>query len=346
MSDTDARKLGREAQEVLRFRGVDAVNSNHKPAEIATLLGVGRSTAYGWVRKAARFGRESLRTKPIPGAAPKLDAGQRAQLRAWVLQKPKEHGFERELWTRPMVRELIARKFGVDVSLSTVTNYLRKERMSPQKPRRRAYQADPVAVEEWTETTYPAIARRAEKNGAKVYFEDEAGIRSDYHSGTTWGAVGETPIVETTGSRFSVNMISAVSADGDMRFQLIRGTVNARIFRDYCKRLLKDAGTPVILICDGHPIHKAKIVREWIESTGGRFELQILPAYSPQLNPDEGVWKRVKYDRMGRQFIAGPDDLRSKAMSALRSLQRRVESVRSCFGGKDLEYIRRANATA
>ncbi|WP_339782511.1 transposase [uncultured Marinobacter sp.] len=58
-----------------------------------------------------------------------------------------------------------------------------------------------------------------------MYFGDEASIRSDYHSGTTWAPRGETPIIRNTGSRFSINLISAISPRGELRFKTIQGNM-------------------------------------------------------------------------------------------------------------------------
>ncbi len=117
-----------------------------------------------------------------------------------------------------MVRELIRREFGVALSVVSVGRLLRKLGMSPQRPLHRAYQQDPEAVDRWKREEYPAIQAEAEAAGATVYFADEAGIRSDYHAGTTWSPVGQTPEVKNTGARYSVNMISVVSAKGALRF--------------------------------------------------------------------------------------------------------------------------------
>jgi len=173
----------------------------------------------------------------------------------------------------------------------------------------------------------------------RIYFADEAGIRSDYHSGTTWAPVGRTPVVRGTGARYSVNMLSAVSAQGALRFMVHDGTVNAKVFVDFCKRLLTDAKGPVYLIVDGHPSHRAKAVAEFVASTDGRLRLFFLPGYSPELNPDEWVWKNVKHDRIGKIGVTTKDDLKTKATNALRRLQKLPALVRSFFHDPNLSYI-------
>ena len=126
---------------------------------------------------------------------------------------------------------------------------------------------------------------------------DESGIRSDYHSGTTWAAVGQTPVVKSTGSRFSLNMVSAISAKGSMRFMVVEGRMNGERFIEFLKRLIHNAGRPIFLVVDGHPSHRAKIVAQFVELTEGRLRLFFLPGYSPELNPDEFVWKYVKHQK-------------------------------------------------
>ena len=117
--------------------------------------------------------------------------------------------------------------------------------------------------------------------GANIYFADEAGIRSDYHTGTTWAPIGETPVVAVTGSRFSFNMLSAVSPRGDFRFMLHEGSVDAAVFKEFLKRLMVGATRPVFVVVDGHSIHKAKLIREYVASLDGALKLFYLPPYRP-----------------------------------------------------------------
>ena len=87
-------------------------------------------------------------------------------------------------------------------------------------------------------------------------------------------------------------MISAVTANGALRFSIITGTLTAAGFTDFCTRLLHDAPGPVFLILDGHPVHRSTAVTAFAASTDGRLRLFRIPAYFPQLGPDEWVWKK------------------------------------------------------
>lgn len=134
------------------------------------------------------------------------------------------------MWTRDLVRQLIRREFGVAVSVVSVGRLLHMVGLSAQRPLHRAYEQDPEAVRRWKSETYPAIPAQAQEAGATVYFADEAGVRSDYHAGATWAPAGRTPVVHSTGKRFSINMISAVTASGVLRFAVYQGTTNAASF--------------------------------------------------------------------------------------------------------------------
>jgi transposase len=238
-----------------------------------------------------------------------------------------------------MVRELIGREFGVRLSEVSVGRLLRKLGLSPQRPLYRAYQQNPEAVARWKAETYPQLRAQAAEVGATIYFTDEAGVRSDDHAGTTWAPVGRTPVVATTGDRFGVNRISAVTAKGTLRFAAYDGNLNGPVFIDFCRRLLHDTPGPVFLVLDGHPVHRSKAVKQFAASTGGRLRLCFLPGYAPELNPDEWVWKHVKHDRIGRAGVTGPGDLKAKALAALHRLQKLPHLVQGFFRDPNLRYI-------
>ena len=161
--------------------------------------------------------------------------------------------------------------------------------LSCQKPLWRAYQQDGSRVEPWMKQEFPRIRALAKKEKAQVYFEDESGVRSDFHAGSTWALRGKTPVVRVTGQRFSLNMISAISPRGELRFMVVKGGVGAKVFIGFLKRLVHGARRPLFLIVDGHPAHRAKLVKAYVESLEGRLRLFFLPPYSPKLNPDELV---------------------------------------------------------
>jgi transposase len=134
-------------------------------------------------------------------------------------------------------------------------------------------------------------------------------------------------------------MISAVTATGSFKYDIVTGTLDADKFIDFCDKLLTDTDGPVFLVVDGHPVHRSKDVKEYVASTSGQLRLFRLPSYSPELNPDEWVWKNVKHDRLGRAGITTANDLKAKATNALRRLQRLPHLIRAFFADPHLRYI-------
>ena len=335
----DGRKLSQQAREEIRIRAVLRVEAGESPEDVVRALGFHRSCIYDWIARYREGGIEALRYRKGAGRRPKLDGKQ-----LWTLfhiianNDPRQLRFEFALWTREMVRVLIRREFGVRLSIVSVGRLLRKLGLSPQKPLRRAYQQDPVAVERWQEEEYPAIQKAAKEEGATIYFADEASVRSDYHSGTTWAPVGMTPVVEKTGARFSVNMISAISSRGALRFMLVDGKMNSEKFVRFLKRLVHDAPKSVFLVVDRHPVHRSAEVAKYVASTKGKLRLFFLPSYSPEPNPDEQVWNHVKNHGVGRKTFRGPDQLREAVVKRLRSLQRLPAIVRGFFHHPETVY--------
>jgi transposase len=315
------------------------IEGGESPETVVKALGFHRSVIYQWLAKFHNGGIAALEEKPVPGRPTKLRPAQLQRLYELVVGKnPLQLRFAHALWTRAMIQELIWREWQVSMSESAVGRLLRRLGLSPQRPLYRAYQQNPEAVQHWREVEFPAIHKLAREQGAEIFFCDESGVRSDYHSGTTWAALGQTPVVNSTGSRFSLNMISAISAKGSLRFMVVEGGMNGGRFIEFLKRLIHNAGRPVFLVVDGHPSHRAKIVTQFVESTEGRLRLFFLPGYSPQLNPDEFVWKYVKHQKVGRQTVTDKADLSAKITRCLRSLQRLPALVRSFFRAPELAY--------
>lgn len=339
MEKPDGRKLDHKTREAIRIRAVQRIQAGESPEVVIKALGFNRSVVYSWLKRFEQGGVEGLKFKGIPGKTPKLTKDQLRKLCRIITDKnPLQLKFEFALWTRAMVRKLIMREFGVILSESQVGRLLRQMDMSPQRPLHRATQRDPERVEKWVKEEFPAIRALAKKQKAEIFFGDEAGIRSDYHSGTTWSPKGQTPIVETTGARFGLNMISAISAKGQMRFMTVEGTVDTDVFVRFLRRLIDRQARPIFLVVDGHSIHKSKKVKDFLIEANGRLRLFHLPSYSPDLNPDELVWNHVKGHKIGRMAIEGRDHLKRKVVGVLRSLQRIPAKVRAFFEKPSVAY--------
>lgn len=309
-------------------------------ANAANTLGVTRQVVSGWAKRLREGSVADLRDKPVPGRPPKMAAGHAADLRARIIgHSPRDWDLDSALWNRKIVRQLILREYATDLSVQSVGYLLRTMGMSVQRPKYRAYEQDPEAVRRWREETFPQVAAQAKEAGAVMMFGDEAAVRSDYHAGGTWSPIGRTPVVERTGSRFTINMISAVSADGDVHFSLIEGRCNSDAFIAYCRSLLEDMRRPVFLVVDGASYHDSAATRAFVASTDGRLRLFKLPGYSPELNPDERVWRNLKTHTVAKAGVRSADEMKSILHKAAGRLFDCPGIVRAFFKEPDLAYI-------
>jgi transposase len=288
MPNNDARSLPGAAQAALRNRAVQAVLDGMPQAEAARVLGVHPNAVNRWVKRYRQGGFQALsarRRGRRAGEQTALSERQQQEVVALVRDTtPDALGLAGFLWTRAAVAELIAQRYGVWLARTTVGGYLRAWRFSPQKPKRRALEQNPAAVARWLAEEYPAIVAAAKRDGGVVVWLDEMGVRSDRAAGRSWAPVGQTPVVKRTGKRFGVNLISAISNQGLLRFRLFQGSFRGPVFIDFLRRLLRDLpGRKVHLIVDGHPVHRAKLVSGWVAQHPTRVELHFLPGDSPEL---------------------------------------------------------------
>lgn len=340
MAREPGRRISRSSLEDTRRRVIEAVERGLHPEDAAIAFGCGRSTVYGWLASYDAGGFAALTVRKAPGAAPKLSEKQISRLRQWIVGKdPRQLQFDYALWTREIIRDLIEREFGVVYTLQGLGKLLSRLGLSPQRPLVRAYEQDPERVRRWKEEEYPAIREEAARLGAAVFFADEASVRTDYHSGTTWGEVGRTPIVKGTGNRKSVNMASAVSARGKLYFRFLDGNTNAATFTGFLEDMLHDIPGIIFLVVDGHSAHTAAVTRNFAEKNRDRLRLFYLPPYSPELNPDEWVWKNIKHDHAGKMAARTIDDLRGGINKAVGHLLSFPGVILGFFADPDLAYI-------
>ena len=327
----DARSYSHQTLEEMRLAAVKRVERGESPEAVATGLGINRRTIYRWLSSYHYGGADGIKAKPIPGAPRKLDSTQMEKLSRTVrTENPLQLEFEFALWTLSMIREWIRREFGVKLSEVSVGRLMKRLGFSPQRPLYRAWQQNPTLVKAWQEHEYPQIAARAKREGALIFFADESGIRSDGHAGTTWAPVGRTPVVKATGRRFSLNLLSAVNAKGHFRFMTVEGSVTGAVFIEFLRRLITGMDRKVFLIVDGHPSHKARTVKRFIDSHAGQIELVFLPPYSPELNPDELAWSHIK-PKVAKMAARTKDELKVAVDRVMRQLQKMPNIVASFF---------------
>jgi len=338
----DGRTLDHGTLETIRTMAVTRVREGERPSEVIASYGFHRCTIYSWLKVARGRGRglKALAARPATGRPRTLTAAQERQVFSWINGKnPMQYGFDFGLWTRQIVRELIARRFGVRLSLASIGAVLARQGLTPQKPLQRAYQRDPAAIARWQRETYPAIARTAKRDKAEIYFWDESGFRANAVHGTTWGAKGQTPVVAVPGQRQGISAASAISSKGAFWFATYAGGLNGELFITLLRRLLRGRRRPLHLILDGLPAHKTTAVTQYVAGLTGKLTVHYLPGYAPDLNPDELVWSHAKRTGNARRPLQKGERLADRITAQLAEMARRPALVRSFFRHPSVAYI-------
>ena len=340
MKTRDARCLSPNAQEDLRFRVVQAIRQGMRKSAAARTFGVSRTSIDRWLSIVELGNITSLKSKPRgrPKGTRMAPHEAATTVRLITDRCPDQLKLPFALWTREAVQQLLAERFGLEVSVWTVGRYLAKWGLTPQKPLRRAYERDPIAVQHWLNEEYPGIEKQAKAAKAEIHWGDQMGLRGDHQTGTSYGRRGRTPVIPGTGQRFRCNMMSTITNRGELSFMVFKENFNGAVFIKFVRRLLRLRRRKVLLILDRHPVHRSAEVKRWLARHADRLELFFLPGYSPDLNPDEFLNQDVKSNALGRQRPATRAEMIEGVRSYLRSTQRQPAIVKSYFQAESVRY--------
>lgn len=338
----DGRKRDRRVQEFQRKEAVRRVKSGEPVAVVMRELKLQRTTFYKWSRKLKASGGKLkvLDRRTPPGPATLLNEEQKRQVRRWVVGKdPRQYGFDFGLWTRALVGALIEKRLGIRLGLTAVGRLLAQLDLTPQKPLARAYERDPKAIAHWKAHRYPALAQEAKKQGAELLFLDESGFRADEPLGRTWGVRGKTPKVKVSGSRRRVSVLGAVTLRGAFWYRTFGGKFNAERFIGFLKALRRGRRRPIFLVLDRHPVHVARAVEKYVQSTQGALRFEFLPGYAPELNPAEEVWRYAKRTGTARTPLKKEEVFHERVEKQMDEIKAKPRLVRSFFRGTEAEYV-------
>ena len=321
-----------------RRTAVEAVRNGESAATVARVMKIPVRTLFAWIARYRHGGDHSLREGQKSGRPRKVDAEvMRWLYKAITLGEPRQYQLPFCLWTLALVRLLLKREYGIELSKSGVSRLLGHLGLSPQRPIYRSYKRNPEDMKRYLDETFPGLRAKARRMGAIIYFVDEASVRSDSHRGTTWGKIGQTPEVQDSGDRFSLKLISAVSPRGDMKFSCFEGRMNGPRFVDFLNKLHSDAGRPIIVITDSASYHTSGAVKQYAAKSRWQVTIEHLPSYSPELNPDEQVWNHAKA-RLAKRFVANKAEFKAALFSILLSIQRSRQLLLSFFQLAETKY--------
>jgi transposase len=342
MEKTDARKLSSEVQYALRQQIVRLRKQGRPNREVAHIIGVTeRHTSKIWqtyIREgssAIKLGQRGRRY----GGSRRLLKEQEIELKRLLVDKmPDQIKLPFALWNRDAIRLAIKQRYGTDLPLRTITDYLKRWDFTPQKPVKRAYEQNPRRVQQWLENTYPGIESQAKQQKAEIHWGEETGIKNDAYNAKGFSPRGKTPVVRLHAKKCGINMISSITNQGKVRFMLYRETMTSEMFIKFLSRLAKDAQRKVFLILDNLRVHHGKDVKEWLEKNKEKMEVFYLPSYSPELNPDEYLNGDLKQRIRSGMPARTEKDIVKKTHSFMKTLQKRSHYVKNYFKHPKVAY--------
>ena len=340
-SKFNGRKYRRYDQVAIRRHAMRMYETEElSPEIIAQMLGISARSVYRWVSWFKSKGWDAFKL-PEPKRRCKLNEEQIAEIASLILKKtPEAIGFNTNLWTRKIISEEILKRFGIGLSESSVGIILRRNKITPQKPIRKAYQQNKEKVAEFINVIFPSLVQTAKEEGALIHWLDEAQARSDPNNGRTWGKQGVTPIVTANGKVERVNVIGTVDQNGGTNFMTYECNTDTAVVISFIDMLAKSKKEKIYIILDNAHYHKSKALIEHIEKYHkGWLELVYLPPYSPELNPVELIWAHLKSHGLNRILTKTKETFINAVDTHLNKFLCNMNLGKALFGKKELSFI-------
>jgi len=338
----DARKLTTSAQQELRNRGIKMRQSGMSYQNIGDILEVHPTTVSTWYAKYLKEGKKGIEIQKRgrkEGDKKTLTLTQEAQIiKRLIDTTPKQLKFKYVLWTREAVQKLIKHEFGEEMPISTVGKYLQRWEFTSQVPIKRAYERNDAKVKKWLEEEYPAIEKQSKEENAEIQWTDETACVSLPSIIKGYAPKGKTPVMEHTAKRFKINMISSITNRGKLRFMVYEENMHAELFITFLERLIEGSEKKIFLILDNLRIHHAKLVKAWVEEHQTQIALFYLPAYSPDLNPDEYLNNDFKRNVNAEQIPTNKKELTQNTENFMNMLSNDSARVSSYFKHEKITY--------
>jgi transposase len=343
MEKLDIRKLTPEAAEAIKRQTARLIEQGYTNPKIVEMTGICYSTVSRIRSAYTKGGVKSLKQKKRgrkPDDHMLLSKTQQSEIRKTIIDKtPDQIKLAYSLWTRQAICEYIKRKYGINVSLRSMTDYLKRWGLTCQRPTKRAYSQDDVRVRDFMEKEYPAIAKRAKAENAEIYWGDEVGVSNQENFQRGFAPKGQPPTIKYDTVRERLNMLSAITNQGTVRFMVFDETLTQQRFIDFMRRLVNDSSRKVFFIVDNLKVHHGKIVKKWLDKHKKRIELFFLPPYAPEYNPDEYLNNALKHDVHSGVNPRSKADIHTKVHSFMRRLQHDTDKGKAFFRHPKLNYI-------
>lgn len=272
---------------------------------ILAIWNVSQQSVYNWLNEFLADRWDSLKYEKAPGRPPRLTKSQKRKLSKWIEAGPEICGYASGCWTSVLIQELIYQKFHILYNRFYVCELLRNLGFSFQKARFVSDHLDEAARRCWMEAEWPKILNQAKQLGASLFFGDEASFALWGSLSYTWARKGHQPQVKTTGLRKGYKVFGAIEFfSGRLISQGTEARFQSDSYQAFLQYLLGQVSGTIILIQDGARYHTSKSTRDFLELHKKRLFVYQLPSYSPDYNPIEYLWKKIKTNATHNRYFA------------------------------------------
>jgi transposase len=319
-----------------RFQALHLRREGWSRQDIAEALGVAPASVSRWLARVRDRGPEALRTRPRPGRPPKLSAAQKRLIPEFLWHGAEAYGFRGAVWTCARVARVIEEEFGVRYHKDHVSRVLRELRWTPRVPIRRAIQRDEDAIRHWRDAVRPELQRRARRERRVLVFEDESGFYLLPGVVKTYAPEAQTPILHETQTRDHLSVMGGMTPEGKLFVLARQESLNGLHTIEFLLHLGRVVGNRLLVIWDGSPIHRRAEVSEFVAETKGAVRVERLPAYAPDLNPVEWLWRHLKEVELRNLTCLDLEQLHLEFYLALGRIRQKPRLTRSFFQGAEL----------
>jgi transposase len=329
----DAARAAGDRVKINRINSLLMLSNNFALKDIAEILGVTAESIRSWVKKYLIGGIRALNSNKIPGRPSKLTKTQRKELSKIIDAGPEQAGFPGGCWRTPMIQLIIERQFGVLFNVRYISELLRNMGYSFQKAKFESSKADKETRKKWLENTWPEILEVAKSKNAHIMFGDEASFPQWGSLNYTWSKKGVQPVVKTSGSRRGYKVFGLIEYfSGKFYSKGHEGRFNSDSYMAFLKDVLGNTRKHIVLIQDGAPYHKGKKIKEFFAKHSDRLTVYTLPSYSPDYNPIELLWKKIKQTGTHLVYFETFEALIGKVNEMLNLFSEAKNEVLALFG--------------
>ncbi len=331
--ELEKAKQAGDLPRVNRVLSILALAEGVAVSEVARMLRVSREAVRGWLKRYLLEGVRGLRAKKSSGRRPKLNESQRRKLRKLIDEGPAKAGLTGNCWRSPMIQQLIYERFGVLYSVRYISALLKSMGYSYQKARFVSGHLEQEAREQWLNKKWPQILKLARRKNAYLLFGDEASFPQWGTLTYTWARKGQQPTIETSGKRKGYKVFGLIDYfTGRFFFKCQEERLNSETYAAYLTEVMRKTRKHIVLIQDGARYHTSKAMNAFFEAHKDRLTVFDLPSYSPDYNPIEKLWKKVKEKGTHLQYFPTFEALKEKVQETLSFFENAKEEVLSLVG--------------